>query len=749
MPLKNSREVPAGPVPTRGDAPTGPAVIAAYVKALPGSPGVYRMIDAAGNVIYVGKARNLKSRVTNYARAGNHTNRITRMIANTAAMEFVSVRTEAEALLLEANLIKRFRPRYNVLLRDDKSFPFILLARDHRAPQILKHRGARNRTGEYFGPFASAGAVNRTINMLERAFLLRSCSDAVFESRTRPCLLHQIKRCSAPCTGEISLGDYAALVEEAVRFLRGESQNVREMYQRLMQEAAERLDYEQAAKYRNRLWALAHVTADQAINLEGIEEADVFAAYQDGGQTCIQVFFFRSGQNWGNRAYFPRADRSFAVEEVLESFIAQFYDDKPVPRLILLSHAIPNRQLLADALSTKAERRIEVRVPQRGAKTGVVEHALQNAREALGRKLAESSSQLTLLKGLQERFALPRAPRRIEVFDNSHIQGADAVGAMIVAGPEGLVKSQYRKFNIKSEDLAPGDDYAMMREVLTRRFKRLVLDEAEAPAGVRPSGSDTIAATSSTGDDPQERSSNGVRPEGSDTTSRIEAPQPPPIDRRGGSALAFGVLRADAGVSPSGTDTMAHASKSSAAPDATDPPSNGVRPRGSDTAAEEDIDPAAEEFPNRPDAVLIDGGLGQLGVARQVLEELGIRDIALIGVAKGPDRDAGREHFHIPGRDRPMMLEPRDPVLYFVQRLRDEAHRFAIGTHRARRSKGIGANPLDEIAGIGPGRKRALLNHFGSAKAVSRAGVDDLKAVDGISAQMAQTIYDFFHERSG
>ena len=488
MPLKDTREVPAGRAPARGDGPTGPAVIAGYLKTLPSSPGVYRMMDGAGDVIYVGKARNLKARVTNYARAGNHTNRITRMIANTAAMEFVSVRTEAEALLLEANLIKRFRPRYNVLLRDDKSFPFILLARDHRAPQILKHRGARNRKGEYFGPFASAGAVNRTINMLERAFLLRSCSDSVFESRTRPCLLFQIKRCSAPCTGEISLEDYGALVEEAVRFLRGESQNVREMYQRLMQEAAERLDYEQAARYRNRLWALAHVTADQAINLEGIEEADVFAAYQDGGQTCIQVFFFRSGQNWGNRAYFPRADRSFAVEEVLESFIAQFYDDKPVPRLILLSHEIPNRDLLADALSTKAERRVEVRVPQRGSKTGVVEHALQNAREALGRKLAESSSQLTLLKGLQERFGLPRTPRRVEVFDNSHIQGADAVGAMIVAGAEGLVKNQYRKFNIKAADLTPGDDYAMMREVLTRRFKRLVLDEAEAPAGVRPCG---------------------------------------------------------------------------------------------------------------------------------------------------------------------------------------------------------------------------------------------------------------------
>jgi excinuclease ABC subunit C len=711
MPLKNTREVPAGPAAqprtATGAASTGPAVIAQYLKTLPNSPGVYRMIDAEGTVIYVGKARNLKARVTSYARTGTHTNRIVRMIANTAAMEFVSVRTEAEALLLEANLIKRFRPRYNVLLRDDKSFPFILLASGHRAPQILKHRGARNRKGEYFGPFASAGAVNRTINMLERAFLLRSCSDAVFESRTRPCLLHQIKRCSAPCTGEIGLDEYNGLVAEAVRFLRGESQNVREMYQRLMQEAADRLDYEQAAKYRNRLWALAHVTADQAINPEGVEEADVFAAHQDGGQTCVQVFFFRSGQNWGNRAYFPRADRTFAIDEVLESFIAQFYDDKPVPRLILLSHEVPSRQLLADALSTKAERRVEIRVPQRGTKTGVVEHALQNAREALGRKLAESSSQLTLLKGLQERFELPSIPRRIEVFDNSHIQGTNAVGAMIVAGASGFVKNQYRRFNIKAADLTPGDDYAMMREVLTRRFKRLVLDEAEAPVAAAAGEPEPAA-------EPDQQ-----------FASRIEAPQPPPIDRRGGSAIAFGVLRADAKVDPAETE------------------------QETIEANAQESEPADDEFPNRPDLVLIDGGLGQLGIARQVLEDLGIRGVALVGVAKGPDRDAGREHFHVPGRDRPMMLEPRDPVLYFVQRLRDEAHRFVIGTHRAKRSKAIGANPLDEIAGIGPGRKRALLKHFGSAKGVSRAGVDDLKAVDGISAQMAQTIYDFFHERRG
>ncbi|HWB45188.1 MAG TPA: excinuclease ABC subunit UvrC [Hyphomicrobiaceae bacterium] len=711
MPSRTEQDNPArdeGPGSrggAHGTVETGPHVIARYLKTLPGSPGVYRMLDASGTVIYVGKARNLKARVTNYARAGNHSNRTTRMIAATAAMEFVTVRTEAEALLLEANLIKRFRPRYNVLLRDDKSFPYILIARDHRAPQILKHRGARNRKGDYFGPFASAGAVNRTINMLERAFLLRSCSDAMFESRTRPCLLYQIKRCSAPCTGEIDLESYNALVEEALRFLRGESQNVRQMYQRLMEDAAARLDYEQAARYRNRLWALAHVTADQAINPEGIEEADVFAAYQDAGQTCIQVFFFRAGQNWGNRAYFPRADRSLSVEDVLESFIAQFYDDKPVPRCILLSQEVPNRALLEEALSTKTERKTEIRVPQRGAKTAIIEHALQNAREALGRKLAESSTQRALLEGVKERFGLAHVPRRIEVFDNSHIQGANAVGAMIVAGAEGFVKNQYRKFNIKSADLTPGDDYAMMREVLSRRFKRLAAGHTEAVSATADASAGAGAADAHDETD----------------ASRIEAPQPPPIDRRGGSALAFGVLRADA---VEGGE--------SAAPGPGDDEDEAAAP--------------GDEFPARPDLVLIDGGPGQLGVAREVLESYGIGDVALVGIAKGPDRDAGREHFYVPGRPS-FMLEPRDPVLYFVQRLRDEAHRFAIGSHRARRSRAIGANPLDDIAGIGPTRKRALLKHFGSAKGVSRASAADLKAVDGISAQMAQTIYDYFHER--
>lgn len=705
---------------------TGPEVIASYLKHLPNSPGVYRMIDARGDVIYVGKARNLRARVSNYTRLAGHSTRIQRMISQTAAMEIVTVGTEAEALLLEANLIKRFRPRFNVLMRDDKSFPYILIARDHRAPQILKHRGARTRKGEYFGPFASAGAVNRTINMLQRAFLLRSCSDAVFETRTRPCLLYQIKRCSAPCTGEISLEDYNRLVDEATRFLRGESQSVRRHYQKLMEEAAERLEFERAAELRNRLWALAHVTADQAINPEGVEEADVFAAAQEAGQTCIQVFFIRSGQNWGNRAYFPKADRSLSTAEVLESFIAQFYDDKPVPRLLLLSEPLPAQDLLEEALSSKSERRVEVRVPQRGSKLGVVEHALRNAREALARRLAESSSQRILLEGLAERFGLPRPPRRIEVFDNSHIMGTNAVGAMIVAGPEGFVKSQYRKFNIKSTDLTPGDDYAMMREVLTRRFRRLVEKKGAPQNGANL-------------EQPEAKlEQQAAAEEVADLSTRIAPPEPPPLDERGASGIPFGVLRAEAVAEPGIEE------------EETDLPEDDYSPALFDEATEDEERPQEqeeEEFPDRPDLVLIDGGAGQLAVACDVLADLGIGGIPVVGVAKGPDRDAGREHFYIPGRDKPFMLEPRDPVLYFIQRLRDEAHRFAIGTHRAKRAKAISANPLDEIPGIGPTRKRALLQHFGSAKAVSRAGVADLKEVPGISAQMAQTIYDFFHER--
>jgi len=600
---------------------SGVEVIGDIVKRLPNGPGVYRMIDAKGTVLYVGKARSLKKRVQSYTRLANQSGRIARAIMATAAMEFVSTRTETEALLLEANLIKRLRPRFNVLLRDDKSFPYILITGDHPAPAMAKHRGARTRKGQFFGPFASAGAVGRTINAMQRAFLIRTCSNSFYESRTRPCLLYQIKRCSAPCTGVISHGDYAKLVEEAVGFL------------------SERLDFEAAAVYRDRIAALSLVQGSQGINPRSIEEADLFACYQEGGQTCVEVFFFRTGQNWGNRAYFPRADRSLDCAQVLSAFLAQFYDDKPVPKQILTSHEIEERELLEAALSEKSGFRVAVSAPQRGEKRDLVDHALANAREALGREMAMSATQQTLLAGVAERFGLAEPPRRIEVYDNSHIMGTNPVGAMIVAGPDGFVKGQYRKFNMRSQDLTPGDDYAMMREVLTRRFSRLLRE-----AGPR-----------------------------------------------------------------------------------------------------EGAEPEADTVGPWPDLVLIDGGRGQLGAAIEVLQELEIAGLPLVGVAKGPDRDAGRETFFMPGREG-FMLQPRDPVLYFVQRLRDEAHRFAIGSHRTRRRIEMGRNPLDEIDGIGPTRKRALLRHFGTAKAVGRASVEDLRAVPGISEQMARSIYDHFHE---
>ena len=682
-------------VPPSGEA--GAGVIARFLKTLPGSPGVYRMIDVAGDVIYVGKAHSLKKRVSSYTRLGGHTQRIARMIASTVNMEFVTTRTESEALLLEANLIRRFKPRYNVLLRDDKSFPYILIARDQAAPQIIKHRGARKRKGDYYGPFASAGAVVNTINTLQRAFLLRTCSDSYYEARSRPCLLHQIKRCAAPCTGEVSLATYAEFVDEATRFLKGESQAVRRDLQAMMMAAAERQDYELAAQYRNRLQAISHVQQHQGINPDGTEEADVFAAHQQGGLTCIQVFFFRTGQNWGNRAYYPRADRTLPVEQVLEAFIAQFYDDKPVPRLILLSHDFEARPLLEEALSIKAERKIEIRVPQRGGKTDLIDHAVANAREALGRRLAESSSQARLLEGVGKAFGLAETPRRVEVYDNSHIQGSAAIGAMVVAGPQGFVKGQYRKFNMKAEGLVAGDDFAMMREMLRRRFARLLKEQNTDGDASAPS---PLEGESGVGGSPS-----------------IGVLGPPPtlfLPLKGGG---------DAGLASSLSDL---------------PPSE-----------DEDEDlTGTSELPEWPDLVIIDGGKGQLSAAAAVLKELGIHDVPLIGVAKGPDRDAGREHFHVAGRPS-FMLEPRDPVLYFVQRLRDEAHRFAIGTHRAKRKKEMGANPLDEIAGIGPSRKRALLKHFGSAKGVSRAGVTDLLTVDGISEAMADAIYDHFHEKEG
>jgi excinuclease ABC subunit C len=626
----------------------GAELIAEFVKRLPNNPGVYRMFNEAGDVLYVGKARNLKKRVSNYALGKVHSNRIARMVRETANMEFVTTRTETEALLLEANLIKRLRPRFNVLLRDDKSFPYILITGDHRAPAIFKHRGARARKGDYFGPFASAGAVGRTINSLQRAFLIRTCTDSVFETRTRPCLLYQIKRCSGPCTHEISDAGYAELVQEAKDFLSGKSQNVKAHMAEAMNAAAEDLDFERAALFRDRLAALSHVQSHQGINPAGVEEADVFAIHHEGGISCIQVFFFRTGQNWGNRAYFPKADPSLSGAEVLNAFLAQFYDDKPVPRQILLSETIEEMELLAAALSEKAGHKVAILVPQRGEKRDLVEHVIANAREAHGRKLAETASQSRLLEGFKETFKLPYTPQRIEIYDNSHIMGTNAVGGMVVAGPEGFVKNQYRKFNIKSTDITPGDDFGMMREVMTRRFSRLLKEEGKP---------DRIAA-----------------------------------------------------VETSGTDA------------------------------------ADQPFPAWPDVILIDGGQGQMTAVRAILDELGITDsVIAIGVAKGVDRDAGRERFFAPSRES-FTLPPRDPVLYFIQRLRDEAHRFAIGSHRARRKKEMVKNPLDEIGGIGPSRKRALLQHFGTAKAVSRAALSDLMAVEGISEAVARQVYNHFHE---
>ncbi|HVV41828.1 MAG TPA: excinuclease ABC subunit UvrC [Nitrobacter sp.] len=638
----------SGGTVAEGTLAVGRAAIEHAVRLAPTSPGVYRMLNAANDVLYVGKAKNVRKRLASYARPTGQVMRIARMIAATASVEIVSTATETEALLLEANLIKQLRPRFNVQLRDDKSFPYILITGDHWAPQILKHRGAQSRPGRYFGPFASVGAVNRTITALQRAFLVRSCTDSFFESRTRPCLLYQIKRCAGPCTGEIDFPGYTELVREATDFLSGRSRAVKEELAREMEKASDDLAFERAALYRDRLAALSAVQSQQGINPRTVEEADVFAIHQEGGYSCVEVFFFRTGQNWGNRAYFPRAEKSFTPEEVLGSFLAQFYDDKPPPKLILLSHAIEESELLAGALTIKAGRKVEVSTPQRGEKKELIAHALTNAREALGRKLAETATQGRLLQGLAAALGLPQQPRRIEVYDNSHIQGTNAVGAMIVAGADGLLKNQYRKFNIKSEGLTPGDDYAMMREVLERRFKRLL-----------------------------------------------------------------------------------------------------TRPRPNE--ADDDTDPAGQdtdEAPQWPDLVIIDGGRGQLNAAREIFDALGLTQVALVAVAKGPDRDAGRETLFLP--DRPAIkLEPRDPVLYFIQRLRDEAHRFVIGSHRKLRKKDIREAGLQEIPGIGPSRKRALLHHFGTLKEIERASVADLGKVPGISAESARKIFDFFHPQPG
>jgi len=614
----------------------GADLIRDEVRRLPDTPGVYRMIGEDGEALYVGKARSLKKRVLQYAQGRFHTNRIAHMVAATRAMEFITTRTEADALLLEINLIKQLKPRFNVLLRDDKSFPEIVIRRDHEAPQLRKHRGAHTIKGDYFGPFASAWAVNRTLNTLQKAFLLRSCSDSVYESRTRPCMLHQIRRCSAPCTGLISPEDYRGLVDEAEAFLRGKSRAVIGRMAKEMQALSDEMEFERAARLRDRIRALSSVAQETQINPETVDEADVFALHAEGGQACVQVFFFRAGQNWGNRAYFPRV--STLVEEgkdenaeIISAFLGQFYDDRPIPKLILVNVEPSDCELLAEAFCIKSGRKVEICLPKRGEKKQLVHHALTNAREALGRKMAESSAQSKLLAGVCEAFGLEGQPERIEVYDNSHIMGTNAVGAMIVAGPEGFQKNQYRKFNIKGSELTPGDDYGMMREVLRRRFSRLVKEE--------------------------------------------EAGEP--------------VVR--------------------------------------------------------PDLVLIDGGAGQLAAAVEVMADLGVDDIPVVGVAKGPDRDAGLERFFIPGKE-PFMLEPKSPVLYYLQRMRDEAHRFAIGSHRVRRTIEMKKNPLDEIDGVGPGRKRALLHAFGSARGVSRASVADLAKVEGVSLPLAQRIHDFFRK---
>ncbi|QLC26739.1 excinuclease ABC subunit UvrC [Parasphingopyxis algicola] len=612
------------------DLEAGVAAIRDVVKTLPARPGVYRMLDARGDVLYVGKAATLKSRVPNYMQIQQLPKRLQRMVAQTRAMTIVTTETEAEALLLEAQLIKRYRPPYNVLLRDDKSFPFILLREDHDFPRIMKHRGARRAKGQYFGPFASAGSVNRTINALQKMFLLRNCTDSFFANRDRPCLLYQIRRCSAPCVGRISDADYGELVEDAKAFLSGKSTSVQQKLGAQMERASEELDFEMAAVYRDRLKALTFIQGSQAITAQGVSDADVFALASKAGTVGIQAFFIRGGQNWGHRSFFPAHVKGVPEDEALQAFLMQFYEEVPPPKLVLVDRDLPETELLAEALAERANRKVTLKIPQRGDQRKLLDQARRNAAEALERRLAESSSQARVMRQMAELFELDDAPDRIEIYDNSHVSGTNAVGAMVVAGPEGYRKSNYRKFNIKNPDTAPGDDFAMMREVFERRFARA---EKEDP------------------------------------------------ERRKGEW---------------------------------------------------------------PDLVLIDGGKGQVSAAAETLEEMGIGDVALIGISKGPDRNAGREHFHFPdGREQ--MLPANSPLLFYLQRLRDEAHRFAIGAHRQKRAKAMGTSPLDQVPGIGPARKRALLLHFGTARAVKSAGLDDLARVPGVSKAMAQTIYDHFH----
>ncbi|HUA53250.1 MAG TPA: excinuclease ABC subunit UvrC [Candidatus Sulfotelmatobacter sp.] len=652
----------------------GIAVIAAAVEKLPQGPGVYRMLDETGEALYVGKARSLKKRVASYATPAKLSNRLARMIAETASLEVVVTHTEVEALLLESNLIKRLMPRFNVLLRDDKSFPYIHVTGDHAFPQIAKHRGARSRKGDYFGPFASAGAVGKTIVALQRAFLLRNCSDAVFAARTRPCLQYQIKRCAAPCVGRISETDYAVLVDQARAFLTGKSGAVQKRLAESMQGASEALDFESAARYRDRIRALAQVQAHQDINVGGLDDADVIVAHQAGGQTCIQVFFFRGGSNFGNRAYFPSHERGLEAPAVLASFIGQFYDDKLPPPLVLISHDLEEQALIAEALSIKAGSKVALYRPARGSKRKVLDHALTNAREALARRLAEGASQRRLLEGVAATFGLDQSPARIEVYDNSHISGTNALGAMIVAGVEGFDKSAYRRFNIRHAADPKAPDAAA---------------PVDAPSVDAPPAGLPVAVASQAGmaEAPAEPWAEAFTP-GDDYGMMREV-----LTRRFGRALRE------------------------------DPERQG---------------------PGWPDLVLLDGGAGQLSAARVVMAELGLDDIAIAAIAKGPDRNAGRERFFLPDRT-PFSLDLKDPVLYYLQRLRDEAHRFAIGGHRARRERALGRSELDEIAGIGAARRRALLHHFGSVRAIARAGLSDLERVSGISRTVAKKVYDHFH----
>ncbi|MGD9816629.1 MAG: excinuclease ABC subunit UvrC [Hyphomonadaceae bacterium] len=675
------------------DAPAaalkGVAAIRDAWKRLPAKPGVYRMIAADGEVLYVGKAKSLKNRVAMYAQGRGHTNAIYRMIHQTASLEVIVTATETEALLLETNLIKRLKPRFNVLMRDDKSFPFIAIRTDHAIPALQKHRGTKSFKGRFYGPFASAGAVNRTLNTLQKAFLLRSCSDSTFTGRSRPCMLYQIKRCAAPCVGLATESEYAALVRDAEDFLEGRSVELQDRLAAEMREAADKLEFEHAARLRNRIRALASVRAAQGVNPSTFQEADVFALFQEGDQSCVQVFFFRAGQNWGNRAYFPRHSAGETPETVLSAFLAQFYDEREPPKLVLTSVEPVDRELLEEALCLRAERSVEIRRPERGEKKDIVDAALLNAREALGRKQAESGSVAKLLDGVAETFALAQRPERIEVYDNSHIQGSNALGAMIVAGPDGFVKNQYRKFNMKADEFG-GDDFAMMKAMMRRRFARMLAEREELNEASPFAGEAASASESEDG-------------------AADRPPPPAPAPQGGGGQVADG---------------------------------------GVDFSKErDDADLPESKFGAWPDLVLIDGGEGQLNAALEALDELGLKGrIAIAGIAKGVDRDAGRERIFLPGKPA-FRLDEKSPVLYYLQRLRDEAHRFAIGAHRAKRKAGIAKNPLDEIGGVGPSRKRALLDRFGSARGVSRAALAELETVDGVSKELAKRIYDFFHDK--